>query len=324
MEVLKEHWTGKVREVAIGATPERGGTRTHTVTVGGETGLPFLHFEGEAPNPPRIAMEIWDTSPEEWPEALREPWADVLGDPAAWARKCVERCGADLVMLRLASCDPDHGNTGPAEAQAVVKSVLSAVGVPLIVIGCGDPEKDNEVMPAVGEAAAGENCLIGIAKQENYKSLVATCMVNGHNIIAQSPLDINIAKQLNILITEMGLAPERVVIDPMSGALGYGIEYCYSIMERVRLGSLQGDKMLAMPVITFAGQEAWRAKEAREPQEAARGWGPERAQGVAWELLTATTLLQAGADIVVMRHPDAALALRRHIDELLTREEGVA
>ncbi len=324
MELLREKWTGKVREVTIGATHEHGGTRARSVTVGGETGLPFLHFEGETPNRPSIALEVWDIAPEEWPEVLREPYADVLSDPAAWARKCAGEYGADLVMLRLASCDPDRGNTGAAEAQAVVRSVLSAVDVPLIIIGCGDPDRDNEVMPAVGEAAAGENCLMGIAKQENYKSLVATCVVNGHNIIAQSPLDINIAKQLNILITEMGLAPDKIIIDPMSGALGYGIEYCYSIMERVRLGSLQGDKMLAMPVITFVGQEAWRAKEAREPDDAVPEWGPQRARGVAWELMTATTLLQAGADILVVRHPEAAKALREHIDELVTSGEGVA
>ncbi|MEW5865501.1 MAG: CO dehydrogenase/acetyl-CoA synthase subunit delta [Bacillota bacterium] len=324
MEVLKENWTGKVREVTIGATRDRGGTRTGSVTVGGETGLPFLHFEGITPNPPRIALEVWDTAPDEWPEVVREPYADVVSDPAAWAEKCVGEYGADLVMLRLASCDPDRENRGPADAQATVKSVLSAVGVPLIIIGCGDPDKDNEVMPAVGEAAAGENCLIGIARQENYKSLVATCMVNGHNIIAQSPLDINIAKQLNILITEMGLAPERIVIDPMSGALGYGIEYCYSIMERVRLGALQGDKMLAMPVVTFVGQEAWRAKEAKEPDDRAPGWGPQLKRGVAWELMTAVALLQAGADIMVMRHPAAAKVFRQHVDQLLSQGEGVA
>jgi len=316
VEILKERWAGSVREVTIGATREAGGTRTATVAIGGETGLPFLHFEGEMPNPPRLALEVFDMVPEDWPSVLVEPYKDVLDSPAQWARKCVEEYGADLVMIRLISADPDLKNSGPDDVVKTVTAVRDAVGVPLIIIGCGDVDKDNQIMPAVGEALAGENCLLGIAKQENYKSLVATCMVNKHKIIAQSPLDINICKQLNILITEMGLPPESIVIDPMSGALGYGIEYCYSIMERVRLGALQGDKMLAMPVVVFAGQEAWRAKEAKESQVAFPEWGPEDKRGPLWEMMTASTLLQAGADLIVMRHPLALNHLREHINNL--------
>ncbi|NPV54276.1 MAG: acetyl-CoA decarbonylase/synthase complex subunit delta [Firmicutes bacterium] len=317
VEILKERWTGKVREVTIGAKKDAGGTRASVVTLGGATGLPFLHFEGTMPNPPGLALEVFDMVPEEWPATLVEPYKDVLGNPVEWAQKCVEEYGADLVLIRLVSADPDLKNSSPDDAVKTVTAVRDAVGVPLIVVGCGDPDKDNQVMPAVGEALAGENCLLGIAKQENYKSLVATCMVNKHNIIAQSPLDINICKQLNILITEMGLPAENIVIDPMSGALGYGIEYCYSIMERVRLGSLQGDKMLAMPVVIFAGQEAWRAKEAKETEDAFPEWGPETMRGPLWEMMTASTLLQAGADLIVLRHPLALEKLREHIAGLM-------
>lgn len=317
VEVIKEKWVGAVREVKIGATPEEGGTRKSVVRVGGATGLPFLHFEGVTPNAPKVAMEVTDVEPGEWPAPLREALGDCVRSPGEWAARCERDFGAELILLRLASIDPDGRNAGPEQAQASVREVLASVGLPLIIIGCGNADKDNEVMPAVAEASAGENCLLGIAKQDNYRSLVASCMVHKHSVIAQSPLDINICKQLNILITEMGFPAERIVIDSMSGALGYGIEYCYSIMERVRLGALQGDKMLAMPIVAFVGQEAWRSKEAREPEAATPGWGPEATRGPLWEMMTGSTLLQAGADLLVTRHPLACQKLREHIRELM-------
>ncbi len=316
VELVKEKWVGKVAEVTIGATKEQGGTRTSTITIGGETTLPFLQFEGAMPNKPRVAMEIWDRPPTDWPAVLTEPFGDAIKDPASWAKKCVE-FGAEAICLRLVSIDPEGENAPAEEATKAVKAVLQAVGVPLIIRGCGNFEKDNVVMPKVSEAAAGENCLLGIAEQDNYKSLVAASMMNNHCLIPQAPIDINIQKQLNILVTEMGMKPEKIVMDPTTGGVGYGIEYTYSIMERIRLGALQGDKMLAMPMVVFAGQEAWRAKEAKEPTDKAPEWGPQERRGPLWEIITATTLLQAGADLLVMRHPEAVSALRKHIDKLM-------
>jgi acetyl-CoA decarbonylase/synthase, CODH/ACS complex subunit delta len=205
--------------------------------------------------------------------------------------------------------------------QKVVKDVLAAVACPLVVIGCGKPEKDNQVMPAVAEAAAGENLLLGVAEQENYKSLTAACMVHKHNIIAQSPIDINICKQLNILISEMNLATSRIVIDPTIAALGYGLEYGYSIMERARNGALQGDTMLGMPMIGNVGYEVWRVKEANASVEDFPAWGEQEARGILWEATTAMSLVQAGMDIVVMRHPKAAKLIKQNIEELMVKTD---
>lgn len=316
---VKEKYRSKVGEVVLGATSEQGGTRTHTITVGGESALPFLHFEGEIPNRPVVAMEVWDMAPTDWNECFKPYFSDVYGNPAAWAKKCVDEFGADLIVLRLKGADPDTNDASPEACAKVVKDVLSAVGCPLVVIGCGKAEKDNQVMPAVAEAAAGENLLLGVAEQDNYKSLTAACMVHKHNIIAQSPIDINICKQLNILITEMNLPANRIVIDPTIAALGYGLEYGYSIMERARNSALQGDTMLAMPMIGNVGFEVWRTKEANASIDDFPGWGEQEPRGILWEATTAMALLQAGMDIVVMRHPRAVSLIKQNIDELMQK-----
>jgi len=317
VQVLRDRNSGKVAVVTLGATKEEGGTRSHTIKVGGEASLPFLHFEGENPYRPVIAMEVVDRVPEEWNSELKKVFADVYADPAAWAKKCVEEWGADMIFLRLQSADPELGNSSAEKCVQTVKSVLSAVGVPLAVVGCGIDEIDNTVIAAVAEACAGENLLLGFARQENYNTIVAACMVHKHTVIAQSPLDINMCKQLNILITEMGLPLDRIIIDPSIGGLGYGIEYSYSIQERGRLGALQGDKMLAMPVLGTIGFEAWKAKEANVSAEEFPGWGEQAERGILWEAVTATALLQAGMDILVMRHPEAVKLVKKNIDELM-------
>lgn len=317
VQVLKERNVGKVTSVTLGATKEQGGTRTSLVTVGGESSLPFLQFEGDMPNKPAIAMEVFDRVPEEWNDEIKNAIGDVIGNPSAWAKKCVEEFGADLIFLKLQSSDPELGNSSPEQCVQTVKAVLSAVGVPVAVVGCGIDEVDNKVMAAVAEACAGENLLLGFATQENYNTLAAACMVHKHTLIAQSPLDINICKQLNILITEMGLAADKIIIDPSIGGLGYGIEYAYSIQERSRLGTLQGDKMLSMPILGTIGAEAWKAKEAIVGVEEFPGWGDQAERGILWEAMTATSLLQAGLDILVMRHPEAIKLVKKNIEELM-------
>ncbi|MCL4425642.1 MAG: CO dehydrogenase/acetyl-CoA synthase subunit delta [Firmicutes bacterium] len=318
IEVLKERYSSRIREVVLGATPEQGGTRTHTITIGGDSTLPFLHFEGEVPHRPVVAVEVLDRVPE-WSPTLTKYYEDVLDDPAAWAKKAVEQYAADLIYLKLQSADPELGDSSPEQCARTVKDVLGAVGVPLIVVGSGNEEKDNQVLPAVAEAAAGENLLLGIATQDNYKTLTAACMVHKHNIIAQSPIDINICKQLNILISEMNLPLDRIVIDTSIGALGYGIEYSYSIMERTRLGGLTGDKMLGMPVFCNVGYEVGRTKEFNAGVAEFPGWGPQEERGIVWEAMTATALLQAGGHIVVMRHPEAIKLVKKNIDAMMQK-----
>lgn len=320
VEILKEKYRSKVGEVTLGATEEQGGTRSHTITVGGESALPFLRSEGEIPHPPVTALEVWDMAPAEWHPCLKKFYGDVYNDPAAWARKCVEEFKADLVLLRLKSADPDLRDSSPEECISSLKKVLKAVDVPLIVLGSGKAEKDNVMWPLIAEAAAGENLLLGVAEQENYKAITSACMAYNHNVIAQSPIDINICKQLNILIAEMSAAMlNRIVIDPTIAALGYGIEYTYSIMERARNGALQGDKMLAMPMIGNVGHEVWRTKEANISEEEAPGWGAQEERSVLWEATTAMALLQAGMDILVMRHPKALSAIKMNIQDLLKK-----
>jgi acetyl-CoA decarbonylase/synthase, CODH/ACS complex subunit delta len=318
IEDPREKWSASTAVVTIGATPAEGGTRGATVTLGGATTLPFLHFDGDTPNKPVVAMEVIDKHPTEWPDVLTEPFADVLDSPADWAKKCVEY-GAEVICLRLESTHPDFGDKSPEAAADTVKQVLAAVKVPLIIWGSGVDEKDNLVLPKCSEAAAGEKCAFGTAKQENYKTLTVSCLADGHVLITESPLDINIAKQVNILVSEMGFPMDRVIIYPTTGGLGYGIEYAYSIQERGRLASLGGDKMMSPPVICQVGEEAWRSKEAKATTEETPKWGAAEKRGPMWEAMTAITLLQAGSDILIMRHPEAVSVVKRTINELMKK-----
>lgn len=315
--IVKERYASKVGEVVLGATSDQGGTRTSTVTIGGDGTLPYLHFEGKNPNHPVIAMEVNDIAPA-WNATLKKQYGDVFNSPGAWAKQCVDDFGADLIYLKLIGADPDGENRSPEDCVRVVKEVLAAVGVPLIVVGCGDTAKDNEVIAAVAEAAAGENLLIGVAQQDTYKTYAAAAMVHKHTLIAQTPLDINICKQLNILISEMGLPLNKIVIDPLIAGLGFGIEYAYSIMERARLGALGNDKMLAMPMFCSVGFEANRFKESNTTVDENPQWGELGDRAVLWEALTASGLLQVGASIIMLRNPAAVAVVRKNIDELMS------
>jgi acetyl-CoA decarbonylase/synthase complex subunit delta len=304
--LVLEKWPGVISTVTIGAKSQEGGSRSGVVKIGGQNTLPLLFKEGAIPNSPKIAFEIWDIAPFDFEDELVAAYGKALKDPLAWVDICVNEFKAELLCLKMQGTHSDFGNKSPAEAAKFVSTLLSRIKVPLIIIGSGDDTKDNLIMPACSEAAKGERCLIGCAVQDNYKTLVASVLADGHSIIAESPIDINIAKQLNILISDMGLSLERIVINPTIGALGYGLEYAYSIMERARLAALSGDKTLASPFICFVGQEAWRTKEAKVSPE----------QGIIWEILTATSLIQSGADILVMRHPKAAQKVSNHIEAL--------
>ncbi len=316
-EVMVEKWSGEVSVVSIGATKAEGGTRSSVIKVGGQKALPYLFEEGQLPYRPVIAYEVWDISPQDWPQELISAYGAVLKDPLAWAQECVNKYKAELLCLRLQGAHPESGNKSPQQAAEFVSQLLKKVSVPLIITGCGDDAKDNAVLPACCEAAKGERILVGSAVQDNYKTLAAAALADGHNIIAESPIDINIAKQLNILISDMGLALERIVINPTIGALGYGLEYAYSIMERARLAALAGDKTVASPFICFVGQEAWRAKEAKTLAKEMPNWGPEKERGIAWEAITSSALIQAGADILVMRHPLAIEKVQKYIGQLM-------
>jgi len=255
VEIPKERWTGTIREVTLGATSSEGGTRSRTVTVGGETTLPFLHFEGKIAHPPVIGVEIHDIHPAEWPTTLLNAWGEVTQEPGAWAKKA-EELGAEVIMLKLRGTNADGSKTTPAQAAASVKAVLQATGLPLVVRGPGQAEADNELLVAVAEAAPGERLALGLCEDKNYRTIVAGALAHGHLVVASSPIDVNLAKQLNILISDMRLPLDRVLMDPTTGALGYGLEYTYSVMERLRLAALTGDGMTQQPMICFVGEES--------------------------------------------------------------------
>lgn len=315
-------WPSSIQTVTIGARPEEGGTRAQSVTIGGASTLPFHHFEGAMPHRPAVALEISDVAPHDWPEPLRESLGDAAEDPAAWAAAYASNASADLLCLRLTGCDPNGADRSPEASAAVVRRVLEAANLPLVIWGCGDPEKDAEVFPAVAEAVAGERCLLGTIAEKHYRTLTALGVAYGHSVIAESPVDINMAKQINILAIDAGFPENRLVIYPTTGALGYGIEYVYSIMERLRIGGLKGDRLVAMPIVADIGREAWSVKEAKASTREAPHWGDAEKRGPLWEAATAVTYLHAGADLVILRHPDAAAATRAAIDRLMVGARG--
>jgi acetyl-CoA decarbonylase/synthase complex subunit delta len=303
----------QVNQVAIGATGAEGGTRSHSMSIGGAKTLPLLHSDGYAGCRPLIAIDVLDRPPEDWNALLMEAYGDAVKDSGAWAKKAVE-CGADVVCIVLEGIHADKGGLDAAHAVAAVTQIKKAVGVPLMVWRSEDNAKDNEVLPKVSEALKGERALFGTVTQENYKRLTGVCLADGHALITEAPLDINMAKQVNILVTDMGFPAERLVMYQTTGALGYGIEYAYSIQERQRIAALQGDKMLAMPVVASAGLEAWNAKEAKTPETEMPAWGPQSGRGVMWEAVTALALIHSGADIVRMRHPEAVKIVKQMIN----------
>jgi acetyl-CoA decarbonylase/synthase complex subunit delta len=312
----KKTWAGGIREVTLGA-----GSR-QPIVVGGEQGLPLHSFEAAFPHRPVLALEVTDVDPPRWPDTVRRPWDGVLGNPAAAARRAVEEYGADLVMLHLVGTHQDRGNRSPEQAADDVRAVLDAVRVPVIVKGPGSGPKQNDVLARVAETCSGEGLVLHSAAQENYKTAAAVAVAYGHVLVAESPIDLNIAKQLNILLSDVNVNPDRVLIDPLTGGLGYGLEYTYSVMERIRLAALAGDAMLNCPIICIVGEEAWKAKEAKLPAAPDAVWGNPVRRGIHWEVATALPLIEAGADVVVLRHPDALAEVRAVLDAWFDRRVG--
>jgi acetyl-CoA decarbonylase/synthase complex subunit delta len=310
VDIPKDKWPGSIKAITIGATAAEGGTRARSITLGGQTTMPYLQFEAPSPNKPVIAIELRSRPPEDWSPLLVEAWGEAMKDPARWAKKA-EETGADLLVLTLTVEDTVD------DAVRAVKSVLAASGLPLIVWGPGQAEKDNELLVPVAEAAKGEKLVLGVCEDKNYRTIVATAMANGHLVQSRAPMDVNLSKQLNILISDMGMSKDRILMDPTTGALGYGIEYGYSVMERLRLAALQGDVMTQFPMIVTPGFEAWKTKEAKVGEGVPESWGDWKARAINWETLTAVALVESGADIVVLRHPESVRRIKDSIDELM-------
>lgn len=306
------------RETYPGAVyPVTVGTGDSAVTFGGENVLPFHKFEGEVPNKPVIACEVQDVPPEDWPQEVRIPYDGVSGDPVTWAKFCKDTLGARIIALRLVGTHPDREDRSPDEAAKTVKEVLDAVDLPLVVLGSSHAEKDAQVLVKVAEAVKDKNCLIGKAQEANYKTIVAAAMANGHKVMAMSELDINLSKQLNILITQMGFDNNKIVTDPMSSALGYGLEYTYSVMERIRLAALtQNDATMQPPMVADVGMYVWKIKETQATEQDLPEWGDRKERGILWEAETAASFLISGAELLIMRHPEAMVAVGAFIGEM--------
>lgn len=307
-EFYKESYTGRIKEITLGKGD-------NAVSVGGETCYPFYRFEGEMPHKPKIAMEIWDMQPEDWPEAALAPFKDLVADPAAWAKKCVDEFGAEMIVLQLKSTDPNGNDASAEEAAATVKKVLGAIDVPLIVWGTANVEKDEEVLKKIAEECQGENLIMGPVEDKNHKGIGAAAMGFGHTVIASSPIDVNLAKQCNILLENLGVPMERMIIDPTTGGLGYGLEYSYSVMERIRMAALaQGDDKLQLPIINNLGNEVWKCKEAKQPADEDPILGDPERRAVLMEAVGAVAFLMSGSDVLIMRHPESIRMVKSYID----------
>jgi len=308
-----EVYPGQVGEVQLGATRGEGGTRSMTIMIGGARVPPFYSFEGSNPNKPAFAMDVFDM-PLTLPKAIRQHYEGVMDDPAAWARKCVREFNADLVSLNLISTDPGLKNTSAEDAAQTVRDVFKAVDVPIIVGGSGNKQKDPVVLEKAAEAAHGERCLLNsVSTDTDYKRVVNAALEHGHSVVAFTPMDINNQKKLNRLLLDSGLPKDRLVIDPTTGALGYGIEYSISLLERIRLAALKGDPDLQMPVLS-AASNAWGAREAWMKTESL---GPREYRGPLWETVTGLAALMSGADLFMVSHPATVRVLKGLVDSLL-------
>ena len=307
-----EQYPGRVVEVQIGATRSEGGSRGSIVKIGGARTMPFYSFEAENPNRPAFAMDIFDM-PLSLAKMVKMHYEDVMTDPAAWAKRCVE-FGADIVSLNLISTDPLLNDTSPQTAAKTVEQVLQAVDVPIIIGGSGNKQKDPIVLEAAAAAAAGERILLNSANTDNdHKRIVEAANKYGHSVVAFTPMDVNNAKKLNKTLLSEGLPKDHIVIDPTTAALGYGIDYTISIMERIKLAGLLGDEDLQMPVLAPASN-AWGAREAWMKNE---DIGPRELRGPLWETITLLTAMLAGGDLFMISHPATTRVAKGLVQDLL-------
>jgi len=312
VEIPKTSYSGKIKELTLGKGPK-------AIKIGGETAYPFYLFEGEMPNLPRIAMEVFDSAPEDWAEAALEPFAGVIGDPVAWAKKCISDYGAEMICLQLTSTDPNGLNRPAEEAAQTAKKVADAIDVPLIVWGTANHEKDTEVLRLVAEYCQGKNVVIGPVEEGDHKKIGAAAIGYKHTVAASSPIDINLAKQLNILLGNLGVSDESLIIDPTVSGLGYGIEYCYSVIERIRMAALtQQDDKLQFPIMANIAKEVWKSKETHQADNELN-MGDAKKRGILLEAISATVLMLAGANVLIMRHPEAIKLVRSIINELTAK-----
>ncbi|MEW6667830.1 MAG: acetyl-CoA decarbonylase/synthase complex subunit delta [Thermodesulfobacteriota bacterium] len=307
-QIPKQPYSGKIGTTTIG-------TGARAVTLGGSEVYPFYLFEGKMPNLPRIAMEVWDYDPSnDWPAAALAPFKDVVASPDKWAKKCVEDYGADIVVLQLKSTDPNGLDRSAADAAKVAVKVMKAVDVPVIFWGTANNQKDEEVLKQISESCQGKNVALSPVEEGNHKALGASALAYAQTIVSSSPIDVNLAKQLNILLGNLGVPLNKVIVDPTTGGLGYGMEYSYSVIERIRMAALtQEDDKLQVPIISNVGNEIWKCKEAGLSAGDAPTLGDPERRAILMECVAAVCYLLAGADVVILRHPESVRLVRSFI-----------
>jgi acetyl-CoA decarbonylase/synthase complex subunit delta len=316
VEILHEDYSGKIVEVTIGATKTNGGSRGSTVKIGGETAPAYYHFQGETPNKPVIAFDVFDWPKVPLPRAVKMHYREVLEDTAEWARLCVEKFGGEMINLHFLSIDPLIEDTPAKEASKTAEAVLEAVDVPIAIGGCGDPKKDLEVFTTISEITEGERILFNsVTLDMDIEATAKIIRDHGHTVIAFTSMDVNRARELNRKLYDF-LPKDRIVMDTTTAALGYGLDYAFTVMERCRLAALKGDPELNHP-LSSGTTNAWAAREAW--MKMGPEWTPRELRGPIWETVTGQTLLLAGVDYFMMMHPAAAREVKKMITNL-TRE----
>ena len=313
-----QKYPGQIAEVTLGATKNQGGSRGKSITIGGEKSPAFYTFENPTPNSPVISLDVFD-SKVPIPKAVRTNFNDAIEDPVSWSKFAVDKFGAEMITLHLVSIDPLNPQPStPAEAAKTVEDVLQAVDVPLVVGGCGDPKKDLAVFEKVTAAAEGERLLIStITLDMDIEKSAKLIKQHGHVALAFSPMDLNQARELNRRLFEF-LPKEQIIMDTTTAALGYGLDYAYTIMERARLAGLMGDPELQQPM-SSGTTNAWAARESWQTMDPK--WGDKALRGPLWETVTGLTLLLAGVDLFMMLHPAAVQTLKNTIKRL-TEKRG--
>lgn len=303
--------SGKVSEVVIG-------TGDKAIKLGGENVLPFYSFDGDTGNVQKVGIEINDIYPESWIDCYKEMYKDVANDPVAWAKYVQDNTEADFVCLRFVGADPNADDKSPEECSEVAKKVADAIDLPLVVAGCGVAEKDGKVFAKVAEALEGKNALILSAVEDNYKEVGAAAgLAYGQKVGAESAVDINLAKQMNVLLTQLGVKSENIVMNVGCSAVGYGYEYVASTMDRIRLAAFnQNDKQLQVPIVTPVSFEVGHVKEAIADETDQPEWGCSEKRSIAMEVSTATGVLVGGSDAVILRHPESVKTIKSLISEL--------
>ncbi len=318
-EPLIQSYAGTIREVRIGRMKSEGGSRGKTLTIGGAKSPAFYLFEEIPKNRTAFSMDVFDIEVS-LPKALKIHIKDVIGNPIEWARLAADKFGADAITVHLLSTDPLIKDATPAEASKTVEEILQAVDVPIIVGGCGDPKKDSEVFRRISETCHGERLMLSsvtldMAEAGLLEDIAKSAREHDHVVLAFTAMDLNRAKELNRRLYDF-LPEENIVMDLTTAALGYGLEYSFTIHERARLAALMGDSELQHPTLS-GSTNAWAARESW--LKIGPEWEPRELRGPLWETITALALLLAGVDMFMMMHPAAIQTVKEVINNLMDR-----